>query len=349
MFYDDFETANPLGSKRGIYKLGGIYFTIRNFSPKFNSSLTNIHLCALFHSQDIKTYGFDAILKPLVQDLKALETEGIEIPTAPGRVRGSIVQVVGDNLGLNGILGFVESFSSTYCCRFCLLPKPAFQNVFYDDDVSVKFRTEDEHLQHCNSVQSNPTLSHVFGVKRPCLLNTLQFFNTSTNFSVDAMHDILEGIGQLEVKLVLLYLKANFVTAREIEVRVQHFDYGYRERLNRPPVVKLDEESNDLGINATQSWCLLRNLPLMFGDIVPEENEHWCLLLLLIQIVNIIFSPVLTEGLTVYLKHLIGEHHRLFKRLFPDRSLTPKHYLLTHYPRTIRNVGPVIIFWCIAL
>ena len=138
LFFDEFETANALGSKKGLYKLGGLYFTIRNFPPKFNSSLTNIHLCALFHSQDIKTYGFDAILRPLVNDLKVLETQGIEVKDVAGHVRGSIVQVVGDNLGLNSILGFVESFSSTYCCRLCLLPKYAFQTVFYLCGISVR-------------------------------------------------------------------------------------------------------------------------------------------------------------------------------------------------------------------
>lgn len=55
LFYDDFETANPLGSKRGIHKLGAIYFTLRNFPPVFNSSLVNIHLCALFHAQDTES------------------------------------------------------------------------------------------------------------------------------------------------------------------------------------------------------------------------------------------------------------------------------------------------------
>lgn len=54
LYYDDFETANPLGSKKGIHKLGGIYFTLRNFPPQFNSSLANIHLCALLHAPDIK-------------------------------------------------------------------------------------------------------------------------------------------------------------------------------------------------------------------------------------------------------------------------------------------------------
>jgi hypothetical protein len=39
LFYDDFETVNPLGSKRGVHKLGGLYFTLRNFPDFLNSRL----------------------------------------------------------------------------------------------------------------------------------------------------------------------------------------------------------------------------------------------------------------------------------------------------------------------
>jgi len=54
LFYDDFETVNPLGSKTGVHKLGGIYFILRNFPAAINSQLDNIHLVALFHVFDIK-------------------------------------------------------------------------------------------------------------------------------------------------------------------------------------------------------------------------------------------------------------------------------------------------------
>jgi hypothetical protein len=72
LFYDDFETSNSLGSKKGNHKLGGIYFTLRNFTPKLNYILVNIHLCRLFHTQDYKRYGFDSIPEPIVSDLKVL-------------------------------------------------------------------------------------------------------------------------------------------------------------------------------------------------------------------------------------------------------------------------------------
>lgn len=346
LFYDDFETANPLGSKKGIHKLGAIYFTLRNFPPIFNSSLINIHLCALFHAQDIKRYGFNLILEPLVNDVKVLETEGLQIPMFEHVIHGTIVQVTGDNLGLHSLFGFVESFGARYCCRFCLLEKHCFQTVFCEDDPEIVLRTVEMHTRHCQTVQTDPTLPHMYGVKRICLLNSLQYFNTANNFSVDIMHDILEGVAQFEVKLVLQYIQSNFLNAEQLAGRIHAFDYGYNQQRNRPPRVKLFDGSNDLGLNAIQSWCLLRNMPLLFGDLIQTEDKHWQLLLLLLQIVNIVFSPVLSEGMTIYLKHLISDHHRLFKDLFPAINLLPKHHFMIHYPRNIRKIGPVLHVWC---
>ncbi|KAJ8274815.1 hypothetical protein COCON_G00094400 [Conger conger] len=347
LFYDDFETANPLGSKKGIHKLGAIYFTLRNFPPIYNSSLINIHLCALFHAQDIKRYDFNLILEPLVNDLKVLETEGLKIPMFRHVIRGTIVQVTGDNLGLHGLFGFVESFGARYCCRFCLLEKARFQTVFCEDDPDVVLRTVEMHAQHCQTIQTDPTLPHIYGVKRSCLLNSLQYFNTATNFSVDIMHDILEGVAQFEVKLVLRYiLQEKLLNAEQLAGRIHAFDYGYNQQRNRPPRVKLLDGSNDLGLNATQSWCLLRNMPLLFGDLIQTDDKYWHLLLLLLQIVNIVFSPVLSDGMTIYLKHLITDHHRLFKQLFPTINLLPKHHFMIHYPRNIRNIGPILHMWC---
>ncbi|KAI7808364.1 hypothetical protein IRJ41_002977 [Triplophysa rosa] len=325
LFYDDFETANPLGSKKGIHKLGAIYFTLRNFPPVFNSSLVNIHL---------------------FNDLKVLEIEGVENPLTGDFVRGTIVQVTGDNLGLHSLLGFLESFRARYCCRFCLLEIDHFQSVFCEDNPEVVLRTTEMHDLHCDTLQTDSTLPHVYGVKRVCALNSLKYFNTANNFAVDIMHDILEGVAQLEVKLVLQYVQQNFLSADDLAGRIHAFDYGYTQQRNRPPAVKLFDGSNDLGLNAIQSWCLLRNMPLIFGDLVQRDDEHWHLLILLLHIANVAFSPVQTDGMTTFLKYLIIEHHQLFKKLFPEKNLLPKHHIMIHYPRCIRKIGPILHMWC---
>ena len=140
LYYDDFETANPLGSKKGVHKLGCVYFVLRNSSPKLNSVLMSIHLVALFHSEDLKKYGFEPILKPLIDDLKILETEGIQLPFSATPVKGSVIQVTGDNLALHALFGFVESFSATYCCRLCLTAISEYQSVFSEDHPGLTLR-----------------------------------------------------------------------------------------------------------------------------------------------------------------------------------------------------------------
>ena len=98
-------------------------------------------------------------------------------------------------------------------------------------------RTKEMHSEHCNMLLSNPQLSHYYGVKRSSSLNTLKYFNTADNFSVDIMHDILEGVAQFEMKLVLEHIQENHASAREIARRIDTFNYGYMDRRNRSPAI----------------------------------------------------------------------------------------------------------------
>lgn len=113
----------------------------------------------------------------------------------------------------------------------------------------------------------------------------------------------------------------------------------------------MDDKSKHLGLNATQSWCLLRNTPLIFGDVIERDNSHWNFLLLLIDSQYSVLPHYNWWDETLdlwssYLKHLICDHHTQFQALFPDKKLIPKHHLMIHYPRCIRKIGPLIHIWC---
>ena len=43
-----------------------------------------------------------------------------------------MVQLTGDNLGLNGMLGFVESFTANYPCRLCKVARACFDEAFVE-------------------------------------------------------------------------------------------------------------------------------------------------------------------------------------------------------------------------
>lgn len=82
------------------------------------------------------------------------------------------------------------------------------------------------------------------------------------------------------------------------------------------------------------------------GDFVSEESQHWKLFLLLRHICDIVFAPVTTIGMAIYLKQLIIDHHKLFKTLYPERKIVPKHHLMTHYWRLMIQFGPLVRLYC---
>ena len=59
--------------KKGyLHDTGMFYFTLGNLSPRLRSKLTSIHLIAIVKTTIISLYGMDAILQPLINDLKKL-------------------------------------------------------------------------------------------------------------------------------------------------------------------------------------------------------------------------------------------------------------------------------------
>lgn len=344
LYNDDCETVNPLGSKVVVHKLGFLYFTIKSLPPEFLSKLSSHFLVAVYKSDDAKTYGIDSVLLPVIEELKDLEVNGITLntPHFKGEMRFSVAQLCGDNLGLNAILGFTESFSGNYFCRMCKAHKTTTRAQTKEDVTLLRNKTnhaEDVHLANLSET----------GVKRDSILNNLCYFNVTHNQVADVMHDLLEGVGPYELKLILCSLiEDKHLTLEKLNFRITSFDYGFPDLKNKPSVIGRHELKNPEGAmhqSAAQTWCLLRLLPCMIGDLIPEENKHWELLLLLLECMELIFSPSLTQEAAVYLAAIIDEHHSLFLELYPNLHLRPKHHFMVHYPNAILKLGPLIQFW----
>ena len=84
-------------------------------------------------------------------------------------------------------------------------------------------------------------------------------------------------------------------------------------------------------------WLLSRVLPLLVGDRIPEDDERWQNFLVLMQIVDRLFCPKLTEDDATYIKCLINEHHCDFISLYPQLSVIPKMHFMVHMPRLINQ------------
>ena len=71
---------------------------------------------------------------------------------------------------------------------------------------------------------------------------------------------------------------------------------------------------------------------MLVGDRVPDD-ERWDNFLVLMEIVDHLFCPQVTEDQAAYVAALISDHHQDFCELYPDHSIIPKMHFMVHMPR----------------
>lgn len=100
-----------------------------------------------------------------------------------------------------------------------------------------------------------------------------------------------------------------------------------------------------VGGNAHENWALLRLLPLIVGERIPENEPTWQVLLNLKDIVQLVLSPVHTDSTICFLDSKMSEHQHRFLTAFPQDKPIPKHHFLEHYPQLIKAFGPLVSLW----
>ena len=101
-----------------------------------------------------------------------------------------------------------------YIAAICLAEEVDFQRQFSEDSPKIVLWTKGMHVE-----------IHYFHI-------LIQYFHISENLSVDVMHDILEGAGRYELKLLLQHLRTKHLT-NKLYMWIQGFNYGFMERNNR--------------------------------------------------------------------------------------------------------------------
>lgn len=343
LYADDLELNNPLGSHATTHSVCNFYYSFPCF-PKYNSKLSNIFLAAIIKSKDLKNYGNEECLAALIEELKLLEVEGVQIKLLNGEnrhVHFIMALFLGDNLGVNSLLNFSKSFSNGLFCRFCKVDRHACNKLCKESQEMMRTT---ENYKHDVVLQDSKTT----GIINESSFNVIPSFHVVENFCVDVMHDILEGICHYDLCHILLYIsqQMGYVTLDVINERKQTFDYGQNEIGNFSKEISITHlKNNHLKMSAREMLTFTMYLPLMIGDFIPVEDEVWQFLLTLIDIIDMVLSFQVTDNLISAMTQKIEVHNEQYMKLFQD-TLKPKFHVLTHYPTILKMSGPLRHFWC---
>jgi hypothetical protein len=328
LYGDDFEPANPLGSRKSVYKLGCVYFQLESLPTYTLSKTENMFLTLCYHTGDVKEFGWEYVLRPLINELKHLESQGLSLVISGETKLFRVVLscMTGDNLFLNSILGFVESFTASFPCRHCRLPRQDFHKTV----VEVKECLRDVRSYDAATEKVNVQAT---GIKQKCVFNELQYFHAVQISLQDIMHDVFEGVCAYDLPLICRGLIGRqYFNLMTLNHRLQTFDYGYHDQSNKIPVVtSVDVEM--WSFDACQLWSATRTLSLAVGDLVTDENDDiWQLYLLLRNILDLILSPSIVEAQLDLLGTTISEYLQKRGQVFRDSPLKNKHHHLGSLP-----------------
>lgn len=87
-----------------------------------------------------------------------MHIEGISVPVK-GTVKGTIIAVSHDNLDANSLYNYIESFNSTYYCRFCYCTKNECKIIITKTDKRVKLRTRASYISDIQELENGATIS----------------------------------------------------------------------------------------------------------------------------------------------------------------------------------------------
>ncbi|XP_030833875.1 uncharacterized protein LOC764597 isoform X1 [Strongylocentrotus purpuratus] len=340
LYQDSFEIVNPLGSARTKHKILAVYYTLGNIDVRFRSQVDQMQLVLLCKEKTVKQFGQEALFSKLVGDLKKLEQEGISVNG--NLLKGSLLAILGDNLGAHFIGGFCESFNAENYCRFCLRTKTQIREE--PPYVEGEYRSPESYDRSVRIAQETQATSHA-GVKFDSSFNSLSYFHVaSPGLPPCLAHDLFEGVLDYDLAMFLQYfVDSRWFTFDLLNDELKRFPFSTSDSKDVMHSVRKGEK---IGGQAVENWYFLRFFPMIvFSFVSDPENPVWELMLKLKSIVEIVVSPMIDHSELAYLKVLVEEYLEDRRRLFPDKRLRPKHHFLSHYPWLILKFGPLTRVW----
>lgn len=336
IYFDDFEPQNVIGSHSGAYKIGSVYMSIPCLPDHMISKLDFTFPVSQFFSDDRETFGNEEVFEPIINMLNDLYTFGVNVQYGEIRtVKFIITLILGDNLGLNDVLGFTKGFNAHYYCRFCKLKKVIAQKCCIEDLKSLR-----DYKNYSDDVLiGNLSLTGIF---EDCVFNKIHKFHVTRNFSVDVLHDFFEGVGHYDIcNIIINLINKKYFTLEELNANIKYHNYGPFVKNKKIDDITVENlEKTKLNTSGEEMKILLVNFALIIGHRVDFECPEWKLYLVLREICSIITSKTVHCRSYEILQNLVSEHHELYLQCFEYDTLKPKHHFMVHYARILRMIGP---------
>ena len=150
-----------------------------------------------------------------------------------------------------------------------------------------QLRSRASHNRHCQLVHDDQTLASTYGVKRSSILNQSRYFHVVDGLDLDVMHDQLEGVLPLEIKLLLQkYITVDkYLTLDVLNERIAGFSYPLVDASNKPSLIKQQAFCSDSASLSQSGEGIMHTSVLDCLLVVDVVFDFTCIRFLLVSLV----------------------------------------------------------------
>lgn len=336
------------------------YWTLANIDPELRSSLDAIQLIGIAQSRIVKKYGLKKALKPFFDEIQVLESDGVTIYVDGNErtYKGTLMFMAADTPAAAEMGGFKQSVSAHCPCRHCMSTHDELK-LFYNERYFV-LRNKHSHAQHVAAVTEPNVPKRVikhwareYGVMSDGIFGKLQYFDVTKCLPQDAMHVLIEGVLEVEMRALLRFfiVELNAFTIEDVNDRISNFEFDYFND-NKPATMLRDHIERDsiLKQSASQLFNLGHCLPFLLDEWIFDSREsvtsRVSLHADLLQILNVVLAYEISLESVDILERMIEIFCLRFETLYPETSV-PKFHFLIHIPGGILLFGPSRQQWCL--
>lgn len=223
------------------------------------------------------------------------------------------------------------------CCRICLCHTSDYCNLFDERNCPLRTPKNYEKSLILNNVKETR-------IEEECVPNQLSFFHCIENISVDITHDVLEGVCQYDISLLLhtIIVVNKYIDLSLLNTRIKAFSYDTYDDNKIPEIpASFIAGNSKIKFSAAEMHIFIKYFGLLIGDKIPRNDKFFKLYHLLNETLKISMTKYYNISLPVYLGCLIAEYLYLRKELYPDSKPKFKHHQMIYYARVMRLMGPL--------
>jgi hypothetical protein len=250
-----------------------MYYTLGSLPSWNRTKVDSLQLIMAIRSEDYALFQKSNCYRKVVDELKSLESNGIKINDQV-QLAG-VLYYAADNLEAHEVGGFSLNFNHGSICRTCDidhsdLKKGRIHDFSFPGQYPPFNHLTPETYDELANGDSNGW------IRNASIFNELQSFHASWQFAPCLGHDLLEGVVSYDLHglLKIMIQKRGWFSLEKLNYNIFQFKFPSKDKPN--PVVLINRLK--LGGSAAQMWNLIRYLPTILFNLVPNLTDPvYCL------------------------------------------------------------------------